>query len=79
MAVGTAAALTMLSTARFTEREQTVAVLVAHGLSRKSIARRMGIAIRTVDVHLTNMAAKLPDRGPRMRRIAFYAVNAPTT
>jgi DNA-binding CsgD family transcriptional regulator/tetratricopeptide (TPR) repeat protein len=42
-----------------TEREQAVAALVAERNSSKAIARELGIAVRTVDAHLTNMYRKL--------------------
>jgi DNA-binding CsgD family transcriptional regulator len=42
-----------------TEREQAVAVLVAHRKSSKAIARELGISVRTVDAHLTNVYRKL--------------------
>lgn len=42
-----------------TERELQVLRLIADGLSSKEIARRLGIASRTVDVHRTHVKRKL--------------------
>jgi len=42
-----------------TEREREVLVLVATGLANKQIARRLGIAEKTVKTHLTNLFQRL--------------------
>lgn len=44
---------------QLTEREQEVACLVADGASNKEVARRLGVAERTVKDHLTHIFAKL--------------------
>ena len=40
-------------------REQEVLLLVREGLANKQIARRLGIAERTVKAHLTNVFSRL--------------------
>jgi len=42
-----------------TQREQTVLSLVARGLTNREIARRLGIADKTVSVHVSNLLGKL--------------------
>ena len=42
-----------------TDREREVLVLVASGLANKQIARRLGIAEKTVKAHLTNLFQRL--------------------
>jgi DNA-binding NarL/FixJ family response regulator len=42
-----------------TDREREVLVLVANGLANKQIARRLGIAEKTVKAHLTNLFQRL--------------------
>lgn len=42
-----------------TQREQTVLSLVAHGLTNREIARRLGITDKTVSVHVSNLLGKL--------------------
>lgn len=42
-----------------TEREREVLALVAQGLANKLIARRLGIAEKTVKAHLTNVFARI--------------------
>ena len=42
-----------------TDREREVLVLVASGLANKQIARRLGIAEKTVKTHLTNLFQRL--------------------
>ncbi|MGZ4142027.1 MAG: response regulator [Actinomycetota bacterium] len=44
---------------QLSEREQQVLRLVAAGLANKQIARRLGIAERTVKAHLTNIFASI--------------------
>jgi len=50
--------------ARLSPREREVLALVAEGLANRQIARRLGIAERTVKVHLTSVFRQLgvPDR-----------------
>ena len=52
-----------------TRREQQVAVLVASGRTNRQIGRTLGIAEKTVEIHLKNVMAKLgalqPSRGGR--------------
>jgi DNA-binding CsgD family transcriptional regulator len=43
----------------FTDRERAVAVLVADGLTNDDIARRLGIASKTVEWNLTRLYRKL--------------------
>ncbi|MCB0964694.1 MAG: response regulator transcription factor [Acidimicrobiales bacterium] len=47
------------SPARMTEREVEVLALVAEGLANKQIARRLGIAERTVKAHLTSIFQRI--------------------
>lgn len=54
-----AAGLDMRWREHLTEREQEVACLVADGASNKEVARRLGMAERTVKDHLTHIFAKL--------------------
>ena len=44
---------------RLTDREREVLSHIASGLSKKSIARVLGISDRTVDHHCTNIMTKL--------------------
>jgi DNA-binding CsgD family transcriptional regulator len=59
-------------TVTLTRREQQVAVLVASGRTNRQIGRTLGIAEKTVEVHLKNAMAKL---GARSRaEVAVWAV-----
>ena len=42
----------------FTEAEQRVALLVAEGLSNKEIAAELGVSVRTVEGHISNILSK---------------------
>jgi len=44
---------------RLTEREREVLTLVARGLTNRQIARELGIAEKTVSVHVSNVLGKL--------------------
>ncbi|MFC7715401.1 response regulator transcription factor [Nonomuraea recticatena] len=52
-----------------TPRERDVLGLLRRGLSRRAMARRLGISQRTVDKHLENVYRKLsvPDRMAAVR------------
>jgi DNA-binding NarL/FixJ family response regulator len=50
---------TRQSTPQLTDREREVLVLVRDGLANKQIARRLGIAERTVKAHLTSVFQRL--------------------
>ncbi|QRP49142.1 LuxR C-terminal-related transcriptional regulator [Amycolatopsis sp. FDAARGOS 1241] len=56
---------------RLTPQEQTVAALVTDGLTNQQIARRLGIAPRTVATHLERIRAKLGVR-PRSALAAWF-------
>jgi len=58
--------------AELTPREREVAELVARGYTRKGVSRALGIEVSTVDVHLRNIAAKLPGHGSRVHRITVH-------
>ena len=64
-----------MSTIDLTPRQKQVAVLLSQGLKRKEIARVLGsefrpLSLRTVDVHIQALAAKLPkDDLPASRRV----------
>jgi DNA-binding NarL/FixJ family response regulator len=47
------------SAGRLTERETTIAGLVARGAGNKEIAQRLSISVKTVKAHLTNVFKKL--------------------
>ena len=47
------------ATAKLSEREEEVLRLVAAGLPNKQIARKLGIAERTVKAHLTNVFQRI--------------------
>lgn len=47
------------SPAKMSDREEEVLRLVAEGLANKAIARRLGIAERTVKAHLTNIFQRI--------------------
>jgi DNA-binding NarL/FixJ family response regulator len=47
------------STAALTRREQQVAFLVSHGLTNRGIAERLHVTDKTVEMHLSNIFAKL--------------------
>jgi DNA-binding NarL/FixJ family response regulator len=42
----------------FTESEQRIALLVAEGLSNKEIAAELGVSVRTVEGHISNILSK---------------------
>jgi two-component system nitrate/nitrite response regulator NarL len=42
-----------------TERELEILALIANGKTSRTIARKLGIAVRTVETHRANMMAKL--------------------
>lgn len=55
-----------------TPREAEIARMIARGWSRKRIADKLGISIRTVDAHIANAAGRLPGKGhPKLRLVLF--------
>jgi DNA-binding NarL/FixJ family response regulator len=56
---------------RLTPREREVLELVAEGLSNQAIAGRLGIALRSVEKHVSTIFTKLglPDTGDEHRRV----------
>jgi len=70
-----------------TPRQRQMALLVAQGLTRASIARQLSepgqrpLSIRTVDVHIQTIAGRLPNDGPpatrRVRRWAQTQIVVP--
>jgi DNA-binding NarL/FixJ family response regulator len=44
---------------RLTLREREIATMAAQGLSNRAIAERLGLSVRTVDTHLSNLYSKL--------------------
>mgnify|MGYP001584285603 CR=1 FL=1 len=56
-----------------TPREREVAELVADGASHKSVARELGLAVRTVSFHVWNAAQKLPGDGRPSVKIARFS------
>jgi DNA-binding NarL/FixJ family response regulator len=44
---------------RLTLREREIATMAAQGLSNRAIAERLGVSVRTVDTHLSNLYNKL--------------------
>lgn len=61
-------------TSALTSREQEVLLLLAAGLSNRRIARRLGIAEKTVKNHLAAIFSKLGVHG--RTQAALYAVRA---
>lgn len=62
--------MTAPSLADLTPRQQQVAVLVAQGDGYQEIGRKLGMATRTAEAHVTAIAARLPDDGaPPLRRV----------
>ena len=57
-----------------TEREREVLRLVGHGVTSKEIARQLGISMRTVNAHRTNLLDKLGAENAAM--LARWAVIA---
>ncbi len=55
-----------------TAREREVATLVAHGCTNQQIGRRLGIATRTAEAHVSNIMTKLHARS--RAEIAVWAV-----
>lgn len=47
-----------------TDREQQVAELMASGAKNRKIAAEMGISIKTLDIHRTNVRRKLNAKTP---------------
>ena len=62
-----------------TDREREVACLLARGMVRKQVATELGIALKTVEAHVQNIANKLPGDGVRMIRIARFVLTQPST
>lgn len=60
------------STGALTPREAQVARLLAAGHSRKAIANRLSLSVRTVDTHVSNAADKLDGPGRPALRITRY-------
>ena len=42
-----------------TDREREVLLLIAEGLSSREIAERLGVSLKTVDTHRSNLMQKL--------------------
>jgi DNA-binding NarL/FixJ family response regulator len=55
-----------------TERQSQVAELVAAGLTRREIARRLDCSPQTVKVHVREIAAKLPGAERLWYRCAMW-------
>lgn len=51
-----------MSTPKFRKREKEVVELLLEGKSNKQIAQKLGISIRTVEFHLSNIYARLDAR-----------------
>ena len=64
--------------ATLTRAKREVLILVADGLANKQIARRLGIAEKTVKAHLTRVFAAL-DVSDRTQAALWVARNCPTT
>lgn len=58
-----------------TPRETEVARLVVRGMSRKGIARELGISVHTVDEHIQTAAAKLPGAGPPKLKLVLFVLD----
>lgn len=58
---------------RLTRRERQIAILIAHALSNKQIARQLGIGEHTVKTHLVNIFRKLHIRG--RLELALHAID----
>lgn len=56
---------------RLTAREVEVVALIAYGEPNKEIARRLGVALRTVEVHVTSVLRKA-NVDSRARLIAYF-------
>jgi DNA-binding CsgD family transcriptional regulator len=57
-----------------TPRQTQVAHLAAEGLGYRQIGERLGIAPRTAEQHIRDIAARLPDErsGSPLRRVMRY-------
>ncbi len=63
-----------------TPRQREVAELVGQMLSTKAVARELGISVRTVEVHISAAASRLPgDGAPREKLVAFFSPRGPET
>jgi DNA-binding NarL/FixJ family response regulator len=58
---------------RLTRRERQITILIAHALTNKQIARRLGIGEHTVKTHLVNIFRKLHIRG--RLELALHAID----
>ncbi len=47
-----------MALARLTDREREILAYVVNGLTSKAIAQKLGISVRTVDIHRANMMVK---------------------
>lgn len=56
-----------------TPRQRDVVRLLADGLSCPQIAKRLGIALNTVRVHVQNIANGIPGDLPALRRVKSKA------
>jgi DNA-binding NarL/FixJ family response regulator len=57
-------------TARLTEREEEVLVLIGQGLPNRRIAEQLGLSVHTVDTHRRNICQKLGVKGGELVREA---------
>lgn len=60
------------STDRLNGREKEIVLLAAQGLSRKQIAERLGLSIRTIEVylHIIYRILELPSRSQQLKAAA---------
>lgn len=58
-----------------TPRQMEVAELVAQGLSNKGIARRTGLAVRTVKEHVSEAARRIPGKGRARWKLTVFVLS----
>lgn len=60
------------SSVELTDREWQVAVLIGHGYPQKKVAAKLGLATKTVSVHVCNIASRIPGDGKPNLKIAAF-------
>lgn len=60
-----------------TPRQLEIAQMVARGLSSKAIAQATGLAVDTVNHHISQAAERLEYEGRQRHKLTLFVLNAP--